>query len=206
MAQLMPLPLTVSCFSKIQIGFTFLVPAHLGSPGKRAVKRVCACVSKLTDIQTQWIQYFKPLDANVISGLALLFLHPPLNSWRKACCSFYDALNDVALIIKNTQTSVCQRLPDVISHESTYDTTSKHYVLKDHWRSNVRIIKSFTYIRNKKFIPLYTHLMHLSKVSLTNFGFGISGSMVTQSFQSSQLHLNWKLLRWYENQLEKLYN
>ena len=42
MAQLMPLPLTVSCFSKIQIGFTFLVLTHLGSPGKRAVKRVCA--------------------------------------------------------------------------------------------------------------------------------------------------------------------
>ena len=31
-AQLMPLPLTVSCFSNIQVGFTFLVPAHLGSP------------------------------------------------------------------------------------------------------------------------------------------------------------------------------
>ena len=45
MAQLMPLPLTVSCFSKIQIGFTFLVPAYLGSPGKRAVKRVCVCIS-----------------------------------------------------------------------------------------------------------------------------------------------------------------
>ena len=44
MAQLMPLPLTASCFSKIQIGFTFLVPAHLGSPGKRADKRVCVCV------------------------------------------------------------------------------------------------------------------------------------------------------------------
>ena len=41
MAQLMPMPLTVSCFSKTQIGFTFLVPAHLGSFGKRAVKRVC---------------------------------------------------------------------------------------------------------------------------------------------------------------------
>ena len=40
MAQLMRLPLTVSCFSKIQIGFTFLVPAHLGSPEKKAVKRV----------------------------------------------------------------------------------------------------------------------------------------------------------------------
>jgi len=33
MARLMPLPLTVTCFSKIQTGFTFLVPAHLGSPG-----------------------------------------------------------------------------------------------------------------------------------------------------------------------------
>ena len=38
MAQLMPLPLTVSCFSKIQIGFTFLVPSS-----QRAVKRVCVC-------------------------------------------------------------------------------------------------------------------------------------------------------------------
>ena len=44
MAQLMPLPLTVSCFSKIQIGFTFLVPAYPGSPGKRTIKRVCVCV------------------------------------------------------------------------------------------------------------------------------------------------------------------
>jgi len=47
MAQLMPLLLIVSCFSKIQTGFTFLVPAHLGSPGKRAVKRVCVCVCGL---------------------------------------------------------------------------------------------------------------------------------------------------------------
>jgi len=31
-AQLMPLPLTVSCFSKIQIGFTFLIAAYPGSP------------------------------------------------------------------------------------------------------------------------------------------------------------------------------
>ena len=38
MAQLMPLPLTVSCSSKIQIGFTFLVPAYPGYPGKEAVK------------------------------------------------------------------------------------------------------------------------------------------------------------------------
>jgi len=47
-AQLMPLPLTVSCFSKIQIGFHFLIPAHPDSPGKRAVKRVCVCVLQST--------------------------------------------------------------------------------------------------------------------------------------------------------------
>ena len=41
MAQLMPLPLTISCLSKFPIGFTFLVPTHPGSPGQRAVKRVC---------------------------------------------------------------------------------------------------------------------------------------------------------------------
>jgi len=49
MAQLMPLPLTVSCLSKIQISFAFLVPAHPGSSRKGAVKCVvyvcvCACV------------------------------------------------------------------------------------------------------------------------------------------------------------------
>ena len=44
MAQLMPLPLTVSCSSKIQIGLTCLVPAHLGIPGQRAFKWVCVCV------------------------------------------------------------------------------------------------------------------------------------------------------------------
>ena len=42
--QQMPLPLIVSCFSKIQISFSFLVPAHSGSPEQRAVKRVFVCM------------------------------------------------------------------------------------------------------------------------------------------------------------------
>ena len=54
MAELMPLPLTVCCFRKIQIGFTFLVPAHLGRPGKKAIKRVCVCACVLhTDREFQ---------------------------------------------------------------------------------------------------------------------------------------------------------
>ena len=50
-AQLMPLSLTVSCFSKIQIVFTFLAPADLGSPGQAAVKWVCVyvCVLVISD-------------------------------------------------------------------------------------------------------------------------------------------------------------
>ena len=69
MAQLMPLPPTVSCFSKVQIGFTFLVLAHLGSPGKRAVKQVCVCVfvfsvgrseQVLTDSERMWVNRKKP--------------------------------------------------------------------------------------------------------------------------------------------------
>jgi len=64
MAQLIPLPLTVSCFSEIQIGFTFLVPARPGSPGQRAVKRVCVCVyyyytCLMTSSRTIWVSRYQ---------------------------------------------------------------------------------------------------------------------------------------------------
>ena len=60
-AQLMPLPLTISCFSKIQISFTFLIPAHPGNPRLRAVKRVCvyACACMRTCVRV-----FLVLDAD----------------------------------------------------------------------------------------------------------------------------------------------
>jgi len=49
MVQLMPLPPTVSCFSKIQIGFTFLVPAHPGSPRQRPLNG-CVCGTLWNDL------------------------------------------------------------------------------------------------------------------------------------------------------------
>ena len=53
MSQLTPLPLSVSCFSKIHIGFAFLVPAYLGSPEKMSVKWcVCVCVCVLACVQS----------------------------------------------------------------------------------------------------------------------------------------------------------
>jgi len=70
MAQMMPLPLTVSCFSKIQIYFIFLVPAYPGSPGQRAVKRVCVCVhylvkqknTKIASFPSNAVVYFTRLQ------------------------------------------------------------------------------------------------------------------------------------------------
>ena len=54
MAQLMPLPLIVSSSIKSRLVLAFfLVPAHPGSPGQRAVKRVSVCVCLLC---SHWLQ------------------------------------------------------------------------------------------------------------------------------------------------------
>jgi len=75
MAQLMPLPLTVSCFSKIQIGLAFLVLAHPGSPGQRDIKRVCVCLEvwQITVFFNYW-HIFCPSMSN-----SLLFPDFPSN-------------------------------------------------------------------------------------------------------------------------------
>ena len=70
MAQLTSLPLTVSCFSKIQTGFTFLVPAHLGSPGKRVVKRVCCFTQKLKMDHSHLDKVITRLEAIMAKNLA----------------------------------------------------------------------------------------------------------------------------------------
>jgi len=78
-AQLMPLLLTVSCSSKIQIGFTFLVPVHLGSPGQRAVKRMCVCVASMMDC--------------VLSGSLLV----AFSLFCYAVCFFFEQINSLSL-------------------------------------------------------------------------------------------------------------
>ena len=79
MAQLMPLPLTVSCFSKIQIGFTFLVPAHPGSPGPL---NWCVCVC-VWDVNPQLSQ------SVICSKLSLLSAHTSAVN----CLSFHSTGN-----------------------------------------------------------------------------------------------------------------
>jgi len=96
MAQLMPLPLTVSCFSKIQIGFTFLVPGHPGSPGQRSVKRVCVCVDGVCIYSCfvfNFLDYFFWCHALDAAGTSQLF--------KSTCCHI------VSYRIVKDECSVC---------------------------------------------------------------------------------------------------
>jgi len=80
MAQLMPLPLTVTCFSKIQIGFTFLALAHQVVP-ESVPLNWCVCVSHLALTVLTWVPccsrtYFVSVverrnDATGFSGLGV---------------------------------------------------------------------------------------------------------------------------------------
>ena len=72
MSQRITLPLAVSCFSKIQIGITFLVPAHLGSLGLRAVKRACVYVCVcfcVCDIPYYPTARFQSLSSHMVSDI-----------------------------------------------------------------------------------------------------------------------------------------
>jgi len=90
MAQLMPLPLTVSCFSKIQVGFTFLVLAHLGSPGKKwplnggggcACMRACVTLAVCnTVLDTGLMLTMWKMDAPFIRSVPMN-LHRPVVCW-----------------------------------------------------------------------------------------------------------------------------
>ena len=101
MVQLMPLPLTVSCFSKIQIGFTFLVLVYPGSPGQRAVKLVCVCVCVRVCVC--------PSVRTCIS--ACIWALPTGLSSTSSCCA---ALRVSTLLGRSTRLSIC--LPRTHAH------------------------------------------------------------------------------------------
>ena len=95
MAQVMPLPLTVSCFSKIQIGFTFLVPAHPGSPGKMAVKQVYVfdgCFSFVCAPLIPFLISALYWRLHAFVALCLIFSIPSreLGLWKRLCSVEWD--------------------------------------------------------------------------------------------------------------------
>ena len=98
-AQLMPLPLTVSCSSKTQIGFTFLVLAHTGSPGQRAVKWVCVCVCKC--------------DSNILIHSCHIII-PSITS--RLYNSSALAISALTLLVgRQEEHSACMKLSDEVS-------------------------------------------------------------------------------------------
>ena len=64
----------ISCFSIVQIGFTFLVPADLGSPRERAVKRVCVYVyskfSRVCNLEMYQIFWSISISSGCCIGVA----------------------------------------------------------------------------------------------------------------------------------------
>ena len=109
------MPLTVSCFTKIQIGFTFLVPAHLGSPGKRAVKRVCMYVYVIS----RW-------TLNLLLGITAAVL-PAQVAETGSCISFRDTIGGDTLLFRRSsavaradeavEVDSCQQTPDFIARK-----------------------------------------------------------------------------------------
>ena len=96
MAHLIPLPLTISCFSKIQIGFTFLVPADPGIPGERAVKRVvCVCVFMFLNFTTNLLCCLSVNLANVMVRTRYSILHLRAIVFNKYLCIAFSILKFV---------------------------------------------------------------------------------------------------------------
>ena len=103
MAQLMPLPLNVSCFSKIQIAFTFLVPAYPASPRQLAVKQACACVCPFTTISSVHINLHLVIGSDSCLCLQLGLTTPISFSLNHSHCKF-------------TCTASTSSQPDLLKH------------------------------------------------------------------------------------------
>jgi len=84
MSQLMPLPLTVSCFSKIQIGFTFLAYRPCGPPRvvrDKAPLNGCVCFRQIKMMKSTQLQH------SAFIGHARVSL---------GCCSRLSCIGDVS--------------------------------------------------------------------------------------------------------------
>ena len=124
-AQLMPLSLTVSCFSEIQIGFTFLVPAHPGSPGKRALNGcVCVCVCyRFTNVSS--FRFVLSLD--IFSVLLLVYVNGAVifRYWQFSfsltkvtfrCCKGSSTRQHSTRSLASSFMPFIRRLPVIVAH------------------------------------------------------------------------------------------
>jgi len=109
----MSLPLAVSCFSKTQIGFTFLVPTHPCSLGQRAVKWACVCVILL---RTCRVGERRVCWCVVWQGVLKVFI-----GRKPLLCSFQGSLPSLPVpALKDTMKRVLVCLVTVISVRSIH--------------------------------------------------------------------------------------
>jgi len=115
MAQLMPLPLAVSCFSKIQIGFTFLVPAQPGSPRKGPLNGcVCVCVSMSMVPKYHSLSQRHKSTASQLDRYAHIYMHTQTdNQEHNASSPIYKmdrAKKDCLKYYQNSELQMCYLL------------------------------------------------------------------------------------------------
>ena len=124
-------PLSISSFSKIQIGFTFLVPAHLGSPGKRVVKRLCVCAchagAPLLLIDISCLQGTQQQTRHTLLRLSIhgTDRRTDARPFNKPCSA--GSVND--LIHSKTTHHTVQRLLHVLQSMHCIHSRSRSYVV-----------------------------------------------------------------------------
>ena len=123
MAQQTPLSLTVSCFSKIQIGFSFLVPAYLGSPGQRAAKRLCVCVCDRRDTHLLECDLVSRRLRRVVDGdVTVHVVHA--GGAVVAVAAEVAVYSMVADVMRQMATQVCQLRADSLAQRA--DEPARH--------------------------------------------------------------------------------
>jgi len=119
--QLMPLPLTVSCFSEIPIGFTFLVRAHPGSPGQRAVKWVCVCVRACVCVRV--------CTCSLASDVVILVLSAPVcqpSSTRFTRCEQVPGGGRPRVVSSSGRVRLVSLQSDAVSNVVASDASAAH--------------------------------------------------------------------------------
>ena len=168
MAQRMPLPLTVSCFSRIQIGFTFLVPADTGSPWKKAVKRSLLLLllfcylfllgfvtstlwlptewhqpSVWTPCGTRWSSWFQAVAYHISTYFAVYLVFMRYAYLKKCCVKLTRLSSNASVYILGFESNEAKTMP-----LRTTTTTSKvtHYIYfpkewTGHWPGLISICR-----------------------------------------------------------------
>ena len=158
-AQLMSLPLTVSCFSKILIGFTFLVLAHPGSPEKGPLNG-CVCVYKHTRTEE------RTLDMAQVASRAMLYV---LIGFRSCDCLQHENSENSSITYAQSDQyhkllstlHIKEQVVKVISHMATSPRLQKISIVQldsnpKRLELNMAALSTWPFVQAKRITYLHT--------------------------------------------------